>query len=36
MHTPFEGNKAAGKQNFQVLVFEVVDSQQWKISFDKV
>ena len=39
INTPFEGDKgdkAAGKQNFQFLVFEVVDSQQWRISFDKV
>ena len=27
IYTPFEVNKAAGKQNFQLLVFEVVDSQ---------
>ena len=26
------GNKAAGKQCFQLLVSKVVDSQQWRIS----
>ena len=36
IYTPFEGDKAAGKKNFQFLVFEVVDSQQWSISFDKM
>ena len=36
IYTPFEVDKAAGKQNFQFLVSEVVNSQQWRISFDKV
>ena len=43
IYTPYEVNKAAGKQNFQFLVSKVVDSQQWRISpsnggsvFDKV
>ena len=36
IYTPFEGDTAAGKQNFWFLVFEVVNSQQWRISFDKV
>ena len=36
IYTLFEGNKDAGKQNYQFLVFEVVGSQQWRISFDKV
>ena len=33
IYTPFEVDKATGKHNFQLLVSEVVDSQQWRISF---
>ena len=32
IYTLFEVSKAGGKQNFQLLVSEVVDSQQWRIS----
>ena len=32
IYTLFEVSKAAGKQNFQLLVSEVGDSQQWRIS----
>ena len=32
IYTPFEVNKAIGKHDFQLLVSEVVDSQQWRIS----
>ena len=32
LYTLFEGDKAAGKQNFQFLISEVVDSQQRRIS----
>ena len=32
LYTLFEGDKAAGKQIFQLLVPEVVDSQQWRFS----
>ena len=35
LYTLFEGNKAAGKQTFQFLISEVVDSEQWRISFCK-
>ena len=33
IYTLYGGYKATGKQNFQLLVSEVVDSQQWRISF---
>ena len=32
IYTPFEVDKAAGKQNFQSLVSDLVDSQQLRIS----
>ena len=32
IYTLYGGDKATGKQIFQLLVCEVVDSQQWRIS----